>query len=141
MQYRKTKGYKYLLVEEERLQVTIPGTIDHKYIVLDMGEMIIKTGYAWDGSSIPLKKWFKWVWDSDRYCKTASLVHDALSQLMREGLLDKSYKEYADGLYKDMCIAGGMGKWQAGLRYKGLRASGNWGITKRKNPRGKVFTA
>ena len=35
---------------------------------------------------------------------------------------------------RDMCIQGGMGKFQAGIRFKGLRKAGEWGITKRKNP-------
>ena len=144
MRYRKTKGYKYLLVKDEQRQlgyINIPGMAAHKYITLDDGELTIREGYAWDGSSVPLKKWFSWIWDSDKHCKTASLVHDALCQLMRESLISKSYKEFADGLYRDMCIEGGMSKFQAGLRYKALRSAGEWGITKRKNPRDKVYTA
>lgn len=142
MKYRETKGYKYLLEEDEHIEVLIPGIIDHKYIKLDEGELIVKKGYAWDGSSIPLKKILKLIgWDADKYCKTASLIHDALCQLMREALLSKKHKEYIDALYRKMCIAGGMGKRQANLRYKALRKAGNWGITKRANPRGQIKTA
>ncbi len=141
MKYRETRGYKYILAEDEQLQIDPPGMISHKYITLDQGELTIRKGYCWDGSSVPLKKYFKWIWNADKYCKTASLVHDALCQLMREGLLSKSYKAYIDGLYRDMSIQGGMGKRQAKLRYKFLRSAGEWGITKRKNPRGQIKTA
>ena len=142
MKYRETRGYKYLLVADERLRVDIHRRISHKHIRLNFdGDLTIKQGYAWDGSTIPFKKWFKWLWDADKYCKIASLVHDALCQLMREGLLSKTYKPYIDKLYRNTCIRDGMGKRQANLRYRALRLAGNWGITKRKNPRGQVKDA
>lgn len=141
MKYRFTKGYNLLLEEDE--QTEIPGISDEQchndYISLDHGILILKKGYAWDGSTVPLKKLYKWIWDSDKYCKKASLIHDSFCQLMREGLLDKKYKRYVDGFYKYMCMLGGMGKRQANLRYWFLRKSGDWGIRKRKNPRGKVY--
>jgi hypothetical protein len=143
MKYSETKGYKYILREVKRTE--IPGIPDERawnnYISLDHGTLILKENYAWDGSSIPLKKYFKWIWDSDKYCKTASLVHDAFCQLMREDLLDKKYKRYVDGFYKYMCMLGGMGKRQANLRYWFLRKFGDKGIQKRKNPRGQIKIA
>ena len=142
MKYRKTKGYKYILVEDEQVLIDLPVLASHKYITLCDGELIVRDGYAWDGSSIPLKGVLKlFGWDSDKYCKTASLIHDALCQLMREGLLAKTYKAYIDDFYRGMCVQGGMSEFQAKLRYKGLRSAGEWGITKRDNPRDKVFTA
>ena len=142
MKYRETKGYKYLLVEDEKREVDIYINCHNDYISLDEGVLIIKEGYAWDGSSIPLKKYMpKWIWDSDKYCKIASLVHDALCQLMREGLLPKTYKYIADAIYQRMCIEGGMGKRQAGWRFWALRKFGNAGIKKEKNPRGQILTA
>ena len=142
MKYRELTGYKYELLEDMRFN--IPGITEQShndYISLDNGNLIIKERYAWDGSSIPSKKVLKrFGWDADKFCKTASLVHDAFCQLMREGLLDKKYKQYADSLYRDMCILGGMGKRQADIRYWALRKFGDRGIQKRKNPRGKVMT-
>ena len=153
MKYSETKGYKYILREDFRIK--IPGLADvqchNDFISLDHGNLIIKDGYAWDGSSIPLKKYIRWIGltltlgiidvDADKFCKTASLVHDAFCQLMREGLLDKKHKAYVDKFYMYMCMAGGMGKRQARLRYKCLRKFGDPGIEKRKNPRGKILTA
>ncbi len=121
MKYSKAKKYKYILRADEKTLVDIPAEAWNDFISLDYGVLIIKKNYSWDGSTVPLKKWYSWIWDSDRYCKTASLIHDSLCQLIREGLLSKDYRLYADQLYKKMCIAGGMSKWQAGLRYWALR--------------------
>lgn len=139
MRYRLTKGYKYILESIERVKVQLPDSKGNRFIKIKEGVLTIRKNYAWDGSSVPLKKWFKWIYDADRYCKKASLTHDALCQLMREGLLDRKYKEYIDGLYRDMCILGGMGKRQANLRYKFLRRFGDPYIQPEKNPRGRVF--
>ncbi len=139
MKYRKTKGYKYILEEEFRVFIEIEEPAWNNYISLDRGFLIIRKGYAWDGSSVPLKKLWRPIFDSDKYCKKASIVHDCLCQLMRESLLPKTFKEYADQFYKQMCIEGGMSKRQAGLRYWVLRKFGEVGIRKRKKPRGKIF--
>lgn len=37
-----------------------------------------------------------------------SLVHDVLYQLIRLGLIDPKYKEYADQLLRDICVEDGM---------------------------------
>ena len=141
MKYRETRGYKFILESVER--TLVPGlqgiTVRNKYIRLDNGVLTNYKNYAWDGSSIPLKKWFKWIWDADKYCKIASLTHDALCQLMREGLLDRKYKEYIDGLYRDMCVQGGMSAKQANRRYRWLRRFGDPYIQPEENPRGTVF--
>ena len=121
MKYSLVTKYKYVLKADEKTLVDIPAEAWNDFISLDYGVLVIKKNYVWDGSSVPLKKWYSWIWDSDKYCKNASLIHDALTQLIREGLLSKEYRLYADQLYKKMCIAGGMGKRQANLRYWTLR--------------------
>ncbi len=146
MLYRELKGYKYELMAAEKIKVVIPDVIltnnaINSYIRLRDGVLTVKKHYCWDGSSVPLKKYVpKWLWDSDKFCKTASLFHDALCQLMREDLLGKAYKQYIDNLYRTMLIESGMSKWQANLRYLALRKFGNAGIQKEKNPRGKIRT-
>ncbi len=146
MQYRELKSYKYELMAAEVIYVVLPDVIltnnaIYPYIKLRYGLLTVEKYYCWDGSSVPLKKYTpKWLWDSDKYCKTASLFHDALCQLMRENLLDKKYKSYIDRVYKIMLIENGMSKWQANLRYLALRKFGNAGIEKEENPRGKIKT-
>jgi len=83
----------------------------------------ITKGYRWDGSTV--------VFDT-KYCMRASLVHDALYQLFREGKLDLKYRKYADQLYRDIMIEDGAWKWWAGVRYTGLRIKAAWDrITKK----------
>ena len=140
MKYRVLRNYKYCLVEDEQRHVEIFENAHNDYISLNHGSLIIKVGFAWDGSSVPLKRFIpQWVYDFDKYCKIASLVHDSLCQLIREELLSKSHKRYIDGLYRDMCIEGGMSKRQANLRYRILRMAPDAGISIRKYPRGKIM--
>lgn len=147
MQYRELKGYKYELMAAEKIYVNLPdvsllNSAINPYIRLREGHLTVKKHYCWDGSSVPFKKYVpKWLWDSDKLCKTASLFHDALCQLMRENLLNPVYKPYIDKLYKNMLMDNGMGKLQANLRYLALRKFGKSGIQKAKNPRGKIKVA
>ena len=139
MKYSKTKGYKFKLEADEKVLVDIPANCHNDYISLDQGVLIIKFSYAWDGSTIPLKKWFSWLYDFDKYCKMASLVHDSLCQLMREDLLDKKHKELIDSIYRDMCIKGGLSKRNADRRYKCLRKYGDPYI-RNIDKRNEIFT-
>ena len=78
-------------------------------------------------------------WKVDKYCKDASLVHDALCQLIRIDRLDKVWKLDVDRLYKQLCLKFGMKEYQAEWRFKVLRKFPNKGIKPRKNEKGKVY--
>jgi hypothetical protein len=78
-------------------------------------------------------------YDPDKYCKTASLVHDAFYQLMRLRLLSRSYKDAIDRLYEKMCIAGGMGKRQAARRYWAVKTFGHLTLKPSLQSERKVF--
>jgi len=145
MKYSRTKHFKYKLEEREVVQTCITGySFRTPYISMFLdGRLSIHKGYAWDGSSVPFKRTFRilslgW-YDADKYCKEASLVHDALCQAMREGLITKKNKSTADSLYYDMCIAGGMSRRQALRRWRALRKFGDSGIQPEKNPRNKIY--
>jgi hypothetical protein len=129
MLYRRiTKKYQYELKRIECFIVDLPdvgilasvGSL-HGYVTLVGGVLTIQKFYQWDGSSVPLKKWWRWIWNSDKYCKVASLEHDALYQLMQNGLLSTDHKDYIDAIYGEKCIKGGMGKRQAALRVWALQ--------------------
>ena len=145
MKYSKVKAYKYKLEEPETRTTDIPNyEFDNRYMsMLDDGTLLVKYGYAWDGSSIPHKKLWRvlsfWIYDADRYCKKASLFHDALCQAMREGLLPTAWKDTADRLYREMCIEGGLSRRRANMRYKTLRKFGDVGIQPEKKPRNKIY--
>ncbi len=145
MQYSKVKAYKYKLEQTELRKTDIIGySFSTRYFAMrGDGSLFVKYSYAWDGSSIPYKKVLRvlsfWLYDPDRYCKTASLIHDAICQAIREGLLPAKYKLQIDLLYKDMCIEGGMSIQQANRRYLALRKYGDGGIEPEKEPRNKIY--
>ena len=127
--FKRNKNYKYELAEDVSFPVPAEiGTALSPFILQGMGAITIKGGYAWDGSSVPLKRLVKFMTfgrcDLDRYCKQASLVHDAFYQLMRSRLLPRPYKAGIDRLYEKMCIAGGMGKREAAARYWAVKTFG-----------------
>ncbi len=107
----RNHSYQMELAEDETYPVSIKRMVNTPFIFLTKNTLRIHNGYAWDGSSIPGKK-FLWAitfkrYDGDRYCKEASLVHDAFYQLMRLKHLSLIHKVPIDRLYELMCIDGG----------------------------------
>jgi hypothetical protein len=131
IKYRKLKGWKYELMEPVKIRVLgLPEIdIEHPYIILSGGLLIIRQGYAWDGASgVPDNP------DNMR----ASAVHDALYQLMRLGLLDRKHKNYADKLLRQICIEDGMNAFWADIIFNGVQAFGSGAIKPDKHPKGEV---
>lgn len=127
------KGYKYQLAKRYvgRIDIKPPEDIANEYIALSKnGVLVIKKGYAWDGAT-----YFPDIIILIRI----SLVHDALYQFLREGLLSPSYREEADGVLKKMCRENGMNRITTWIVYKGVRIFASYAA----NPRNKkkVFTA
>ena len=112
MQYKK--GYKYQLAETMRFKTDIKADINTDFIALDnRGYITILKGYAWDGASVIVDR---------KTNMRASLVHDALYQLMREGEIDFR-------LWRD-----------ADLEFdKLLKADGAWAITRKADMAGLWF--
>ena len=122
-----TEGYiryransQYQLENDYSISISIkPKTnIDTDFIGLDVhGNLLVKKGYAWDGPSGP-------VIDTDENMR-ASLVHDALYQLMRnEHLAARTHRKAADQLFKDICKEDGVSNFRASAYYKALRKFG-----------------
>lgn len=112
-------GYKYQLAETYTVDTGIepPVSISTQFIGMEAdGKITILSGYAWDGPSGPV---------SDRpSTMRASLVHDALYQLMRLEFLPTSIREKADSLFASMCIEDGVWRVTAYTYYVGLRIFG-----------------
>jgi len=113
--YRRTHGYKYQLLEDYTYQTDIKGkTIRTPFIWLtEDGELLILRGYAWDGPSggaIDTKTFMR-----------GSLVHDAMYQLLRKGLLPEEFRENADRYIRDICLEDGMNRFRAWYVYHLLR--------------------
>jgi hypothetical protein len=102
------RGYKYQVKRpfNIKLDITPAHVIDLPFVKMDLaGNTQILPGYAWDGASGP-------TWDS-RDSMIGSLVHDVCYQMIRLGLIDASYKEYADKVLHDLCTEDGMWSWRA----------------------------
>ena len=109
-------GYKYVLHSDYSIDTNILGyNIQTEFICLDVnGRLTIKRNYAWDGPSGPTI-------DTKDFMR-GSLVHDALYQLMSEGLLDWKYRDHVDKLLVAICKVDGMSwirrQWvYAGVKY------------------------
>lgn len=115
-------GYKYQLKQDYTVDIPIRPSEDigllHGFISLNTdGKLFIKSGYAWDGPSGPTI-------DTRNFMR-ASLVHDALYQLMREGYLDGDiYRKKADLLLREHCMEDGMSAIRAWWVYQGVRFGG-----------------
>jgi len=124
---RYKKGYKYQLVQEFIL--SNPPTGRDKtdlyvgaFIFHSDKRLRIFPGYAWDGPSGPVR--------DRRKLMRASLVHDALYQLIREGYLPASARDKADRLFQAMCVDDGVSRPVAWAYYKALRVFGRRAATK-----------
>ena len=112
--------YKYQLAEDYQMNIPIQpnANIVTTFIELDtLGKLTVKNGYAWDGPSGP-------VIDTDENLR-ASLVHDALYQLMRNSHLNaRVHRKTADEVFRDICKADGVSSFFANRYYDVLRKHG-----------------
>ncbi|CAM4186122.1 DUF1353 domain-containing protein [Vibrio neonatus] len=112
-------GYKYQLAEQFviKLEVFPPQAIEMEFISLNLdGWLTIRSGYAWDGPSGP-------VVDTTQNMR-ASLVHDALYQLLRCEYLPATAKDTADKIFEQLCINDGVNEFTAHMYYLGLKLGG-----------------
>ena len=117
---RYRSDYKYQLASEYRIKITIvpAETIVTNFIDLDIdGELTVKNGYAWDGPSGPIV-------DTKENLR-ASLVHDALYQLMRlQKLKSRTHRKTADKIFRNLCKQDGVPSITANIYYNALRKFG-----------------
>ena len=117
---RYRADYKYQLANDYSISISIKpkADIDTDFICLDVeGNFLIKKGYAWDGPSKP-------VIDTAENMR-ASLIHDALYQLMRNKYLSaRTHRKAADQLFRDLCKEDGVSSWLASTYYEALRKFG-----------------
>lgn len=103
-------GYHYQLAEDYAVQlgIRLPEPIRTVYINLsDDGWLFIRRGYAWDGPSGPAI-------DTRNFMR-GSLIHDALYQLLRLGLLGAQHRAAADLEMWRACREDGMSRLRAWL--------------------------
>lgn len=119
-------GYKYQLVKQyEGVVAYKPDKhISTEFLELSQtGDITIRVGYAWDGATNAI--------DTDTFLR-GSLVHDALYQLIRMGLLPREAREAADQELKTICLEDGMTRLRAWWVYKAVRSFGGLANRKRR---------
>lgn len=116
MKYRK--GFKYQLAEDYTIDTGIVSYYFNNDLVelYTTGRLLIKKGFAWDGASFIVM--------DTKSVMEASLVHDALYYLMRQGIISGGFKEDIDLLYYNLCIKNGCWKWRAKRHLEGLLLGG-----------------
>lgn len=112
-------GYKYQLAEAYHHWTDIRPAelIADEFISLDVdGHLILHKGYACNGPSGP-------TFDTPSFIRGA-FVHDAGYQLIRNGHLSDSTREYWDRLLYRICRDAGMFSFRAWYVLKAVRAFG-----------------
>lgn len=101
--------YKYKLLKQYTFILTnaIPSGTNYQtsYMSVRGHFLTLQPGYAWDGPSGPTI-------DTKNFMR-GSLIHDALYQLMREGVLDQDRRRWADLALFSICRADGMSYFRA----------------------------
>ena len=112
--------YKYQLSEDYEVLIDfsdiVDEPIDTNFLTISDIGLHIKKGYAWDGAT--------WYFDKSTIMR-GSLVHDAMYQLIREGLIKMKERKRADKLLESCCKEDGMSSIEAKGVYWAVRAMGN----------------
>lgn len=129
-----TAGYKYQLEEDYEHDIVFGSIVSggNRFVQITVGgKLLVRAGYAWDGPSGPAI-------DTPNFMR-GSLVHDALYQLMRLGVLNKEdHRKFADQLLREICIEDGMSSIRAWWVYQAVRAFGGQYMRSVKE---EIFTA
>ena len=115
-----SRGYKYQLkmTAEFLIPLLVPyaGYTSEYVDILDGGVLVIRKGYAWDGAS--------GITIDTRSSMRLSLVHDVLYQLIRLGVLPRSFKAIADKILYFMGVLDEMFRIRAGAWYQAVKHCG-----------------
>lgn len=113
------RGYNYQL--KRRYSISTPlrpdRAVGNDFVSLTAsGKLTLQAAYAWDGASGA---------PDLASVMRASLVHDGLYQLIREGLLDANdFRDDADELFYELCVEDGLQKALARAAYLAIRELG-----------------
>jgi len=116
-QIKYKSGYKYQTVIDCSMWIAIFPKEDistHFLTLTQNGLLKINHGYAWNGPSGP-------TWDTLTFMR-GSLVHDAIYQLLRMGLLDSRWRLEGDQELRRICLEDGMWSFRAWYVYHSVRA-------------------
>ena len=126
------QGYAYYTAEAVEVPVEFAcpdfplAVVSDTWVWCRQGRLVIRARYAWDGASFVLFRWF----GTPRAWILPSLVHDALYQLIRDGLMDRQYRDAADRLFRELLIERGVWRIVAWGAYYAVRVFGNFAVRK-----------
>ncbi len=125
---RYKSGYRYVSQEAVLVDIgsDLHAPLNAPFASIAAERLCVMSRYAWDGASFTPFKWF----GTAKPLLTPSLVHDALYQLIREGLLDRQYRAAADRLFREMLLARGVWRVVAWAAYWSVRVFGNFAVRK-----------
>ena len=129
---RYKSGYKYVLAADHTAKLPFHAGVKggNDFIYLSGKQLVVRKGYAWDGASgIAI--------DSPAFMR-GSLIHDALYQLFREGVINILFRDDADRLLQSDCMEDGMWRIRAWWVYRAVKRFGKSSATGSGR---KVYTA
>lgn len=111
-------GYKYQNHEDYTIHTGIKsaGGGNHFVNITPEGVLFIRLGYAWDGASGPAINTLNF--------RTGSMVHDAIYQLIREGVLTMEDRHAGDQLLRAIILKKGMWRVRAWWVYHAVDTFG-----------------
>ena len=114
MKYRRLKNYKYQLEADYSYPTRIKGYLfKTPFLRMDKdGTLTLYKGYAWDGASGPMPD-----------CKSimrASMLHDALYQLIKMKALPPKAKRIADRILRREALKDGLPVFMGWIVYKAV---------------------
>ncbi len=136
MKYRSLTGYKYQLAEDVSVAVPLFAdvTVISKWFTLKRGVLTVTAGYCWDGPSGP-------TYDSEN-SMLPSLVHDALYQMIRAGLIAEDRAGDADYELDRLSRDRGMSAFRRLIWFNGLSLFGfNAAKLRKVEPQDVILTA
>jgi hypothetical protein len=109
---RRRRGWKYKTLRQQSVATEIYPATElagaNEFVHLkERGVLIAQKGYHWNGASGP-------TFDTPATMR-ASLFHDALYQLLREGKIDPRDRREADELLMSVMVEDGAWRWRARL--------------------------
>lgn len=121
------EGYWYQTTEGQSIQLPFvcqDYTSDGHWVSIRAGRLFTRFGYAWDGASFVLFRWF----GTPKRWLVPSLFHDALYQTIREGKLGREYRDAVDCMFYEALRARGVSWLVATVAYHCIRVGGNFEV-------------
>jgi len=119
MKYTKIRIYKNKLHEDMEFNTPIYDVhwVSEYFTLYENGTLVVNKGYCWDGASPPSINTKPFV--------VASLPHDVLYQMIREGILNiEDHKDLADQYLRDLGREYGMSKLRTWWIYRAVKKFG-----------------